>query len=202
MLAAMVQPLPDPQPTLTTERLVLAPYALEDEGWVAELAGPLDVARWTGLPHPMDRPIARTWLTDRTVQYAAGRSIGWAARLRSDGTPIGGGSLRLNVEFELADLGFWLGAAHWRQGYATEIAMRVADFAFDDWGARRLEAHCVADNAGSSRLLTNLGFVEEGRLRQGFQRFGAIHDLLLYGLLREERRPDGSDQSPEESDRG
>ena len=184
---AMPVHLPESQPELASERLLYVPYSVDDAGWFTRLAGPLEVARWTGLPHPLDEPAARAWLAERAVVYLRGTGVAWAVRRRVDGQPIGGASLRLNAEFEVADLGFWVAADFWGQRYASEMAHRTLGFAFDQWEARRLEAHCVADNAGSARILERLGFVREGCLRQGFQRFGAVHDLWLYGMLRAER---------------
>ena len=47
----------------------------------------------------------------------------------------------------------------------------------------RIEADVDPDNPASLRLLTRLGFREEGRLADRWFTFGAWHDSVLLGLL-------------------
>lgn len=56
---------------------------------------------------------------------------------------------------------------------------------FIEWDMRRVESHIAADNAQSIRFCEHLGFVQEGRLRQGS---GPGIDTLIYGMLKSECR--------------
>ena len=51
---------------------------------------------------------------------------------------------------------------------------------------RRLSCFIPADRETGMNLIRRLGFVHEGKLRDGFRRAGKYIDLDLFGLLREE----------------
>lgn len=179
---------PDPfiVPDLRSGKSSLTCYRWEDAEWVARLAGPFEVARFTGLPHPMGVDEARTWIGKKLEGIEAGTDMAWAVRV--EGQPIGSGTLRLQPEMSIARFGFWIGQDHWGQGYGSLIAKGLTDYAFDVLQVRRLEADCVAENRASGRALEACGFQLEGRLRGGFHRFGATHDVTVYGALRSDRR--------------
>jgi RimJ/RimL family protein N-acetyltransferase len=56
-------------------------------------------------------------------------------------------------------LAFWTHPECWGEGYATEAAGRVIDFAFRDLGANRIWAGAATWNKGSLRVLEKLGMV-------------------------------------------
>jgi RimJ/RimL family protein N-acetyltransferase len=58
--------------------------------------------------------------------------------------------------------------------------------AFDAYSLRRLEAEVDPQNLPSNRLLSKLGFTNEGLLRQRWAAKGRRYDTNFYGLLREE----------------
>lgn len=178
---------PDPQPDLETARLELTPYRVEDAAWLMALIDSHDVVRWTGLPFPFDEDTATKWIERTLDGFRDGTRTGWAVRLRETGEPVGGGSVRLNARMPIATIGFWLGRPYWGRGLGGELARTLTDWSFDELGARRVDADCVAENVASQRILERCGFELEGRQREGFERDGAIHDLLLFGALRSER---------------
>jgi ribosomal-protein-alanine N-acetyltransferase len=173
------------QPELTTARLQLRAFGEGDAEALVRVAGPLEVTRYTRLPHPLDGEGARAWIERQNRGWAAGQWISWAA-IDAGGELRGGANLRFEPSFHSAEVGFWLGRASWGQGFGTELARAATKWAFLQWGARRVEAHCVASNVGSARVLERAGFRAEGRLREAFERDGEVADLLLFGLLRRE----------------
>lgn len=179
---------PDPQPSLRAGSLHLVPYVEGDAVWVSEQAGELDVARHTGLPHPMDRSVASEWIRCRREGFEKRTNIAWAVRLPgadgAPGEPIGSGSVRTGYDPGIIILGFWLGKGAWGQGHGSQIAARLVRFAFEDLGARRVEADCADVNGASARALVKAGLEPEGRRRGAFHRFDATHDLLLFGAVR------------------
>ncbi len=70
-------------------------------------------------------------------------------------------------------------------GLATEATRRIADFAFDDLGAERVEIWCDARNQRSAAVAMRAGFELEARLRHN--RLGAdgqLTDSLCFARLR------------------
>ncbi len=58
------------------------------------------------------------------------------------------------------------------------------DYCFNDLKVRRVSAMCNESNLRSRKLISGVGFKQEGRLRRYF----GFEDALVYGLLREEMR--------------
>jgi RimJ/RimL family protein N-acetyltransferase len=69
---------------------------------------------------------------------------------------------------------------------ATELALA---YGFGTLNLERIELRVVATNARADHLYRSLGFVEEGRLRRAAFFDGAVADVLVMGLLREEFHP-------------
>lgn len=62
---------------------------------------------------------------------------------------------------------------------------RLGRYAFDELGCARVTCRVAADNEWCS-VLPRVGFVEEGRIRRGFD--GADIDMMIFGVLKEEYR--------------
>lgn len=65
----------------------------------------------------------------------------------------------------------------------------LVDHGFDGLGAKRLWLDASGENLRAQHLYESLGFTLEGRLRRHWWRpaLGRAVDLMLYGLLREDR---------------
>ncbi|MGL4813294.1 MAG: GNAT family N-acetyltransferase [Beijerinckiaceae bacterium] len=80
-------------------------------------------------------------------------------------------------------VGYWVGAAHARQGYMTAAVKAVQWYAFGPLSLHRLEAACLPSNTASIALLEKSGFQREGYARDYLQIAGRWHDHLLYAVL-------------------
>jgi RimJ/RimL family protein N-acetyltransferase len=97
-------------------------------------------------------------------------------------------SLRsIDREHEEAELSFWIGRPFWGRGYATEAAGAAVDRAFDALGINRIVAHHMVRNPASGRVLAQLGFRQEGLLRERVKKWGIYEDVVLMALLRRDR---------------
>ncbi|TYT62946.1 GNAT family N-acetyltransferase [Natrialba swarupiae] len=104
-----------------------------------------------------------------------------------DGDPVG--RIRLVPLDETrgwGNLGFVIGPDHCHNGYATEAADLIVEYAFTELRLHRLEGKALAPNEGSQRVLETLGFVREGRRREVAVVDGEYVDEVWYGLLRAE----------------
>jgi RimJ/RimL family protein N-acetyltransferase len=75
---------------------------------------------------------------------------------------------------------------YWSGGYGTDALLLLVDYAFDWLDLRRLWLVTMAPNARVIRQMEKVGFTLECQIRQGTLVDGVYHDVLLYGLLREE----------------
>jgi len=82
-----------------------------------------------------------------------------------------------------AELGYWLGRAHWGRGTMTRAVALYAPWAMAALSLYRLQATVLDFNAGSARVLEKNGFAEEGRLRCAVVKRGRVHDLRLFARI-------------------
>ena len=89
----------------------------------------------------------------------------WAIEV--DGEAAGGIGIEqlTDVERVSAEIGYWLGEAHWGKGVMTEALIAVTADVFQRFDLLRIFALPFADNIGSIRVLEKAGYVLEGRLR-------------------------------------
>ena len=149
---------------------------------MARLANDADIARMTArLPWPYTREDALKWvngLPDNPNEHV------FAVLRGGEFTGVVG--LTHDPEHGRAELGYWLGRPFWGNGVATAAARLAIDYAFRALRVRRVCAYCFAVNAASRRVLEKSGLKNEGCLRQHIARMGAVHDVLCFGLLRED----------------
>lgn len=98
-----------------------------------------------------------------------------------------GAQQREDVARCAAELGFWLGRAHWGRGIMSEVVPAVCEHTLATRAdVHRLHAEVFGWNTASARVLEKAGFRREGCLRRAVIKAGRITDLLLFGRLREE----------------
>lgn len=179
--------LPASIPTLTTARLRLRPFVAADAATVATLAGDAEVSRYLlHVPFPYPTTLAEEWIASHRDTWAQGQGASWAVTLIGDGTVVGTASLRWVRRHDHAELGYWLGRAHWGHGYALEAATRVVGFGFATLGCARVFAQHLTGNDRSARVLARLGMTAEGVRRAHIKKAGAYHDAYQFGVLRDE----------------
>lgn len=72
------------------------------------------------------------------------------------------------------------------KGYGAEAVGLLTDFVFSQQKVSRVGAVADVENPASYHLLERLGFSLEGRMRQALFHHGQWHDVVVYGLTREE----------------
>ena len=68
----------------------------------------------------------------------------------------------------------------------TEVLIKMMNYAFNTLNFYRLEAEVIDYNEISKKLVENLNFTLEGRLRQAKYHDGKYFDILRYGILKTE----------------
>jgi len=148
------------QPTLTDGVVVLRPW--RDEDVEPAVAGhDAEMAQWFGWPPEAPSPERlRGAIEDWRAAYADGRRV-VAFVVEADGEVVGSVDVR--------DLGKGVGSLSWTlydgyrgNGYATRAVRLLVDYAINELGARRVEAHVDPDNQRSLRVATRAGLRREG----------------------------------------
>lgn len=122
-------------PTISTDRLVLRAWRVDDAEAALAVYGHPDVARW--LSPAMDRVqdvsamerLLRTWMADDAeLPRPAGR---WAIEHNTEGVIGGVILLPLPPGDEDLEIGWQLRPDQWGNGYATETTHALAEWAFE-----------------------------------------------------------------------
>ena len=91
--------------------------------------------------------------------------------------------------YRQAEVGFLLLPGHQGKGYGRESLAAVVDFAFNQCNFHKLRATVTEGNDACVRLLTSIGFKQEGRLRDNYRIAGQWRNDLLFGLLQSDFHP-------------
>ena len=106
----------------------------------------------------------------------------------SDGEYLGSvGLMHIDRRNRSAELGISIARPEdWGKGYGTEAALLMLRHGFEELNLHRVHLRVYDYNARGQKSYAKLGFVEEGRLREGHFRHGAYHDVVLMSVLAEE----------------
>jgi len=102
------------------------------------------------------------------------------------GTFVGSSGLhRIDWAVPRFEIGYWVRTSMAGLGFATEATRRIADFAFEDLHAERVEIWCDARNERSAAVAKRAGFTFEARLsRNRRDTSGGLADSLCFARLR------------------
>ncbi|MGE7840453.1 GNAT family N-acetyltransferase [Lysinibacillus sp. NPDC093712] len=75
------------------------------------------------------------------------------------------------------------------KGLGTDAMQTLITFIFDYIAINKIKLQVFSFNVGAIRSYEKCGFTKEGTLRNEIFRFGKFHDIILFGLLREEWPP-------------
>jgi len=147
-------------PTLQTERLTLRLGQLSDAQDIFDT--------WTSDP---DVAKFMRWNThtsvDETTEYliqtinnaSSSQHFDWIFVLKETGKPMGSGGIFWNEKHNMFELGYGVAKKYWGQGFATEAAVAILEFAKRERGAKEFFACHAKENSASGRILEKLGFV-------------------------------------------
>ena len=169
---------------LDTGRAIVRPFVGTDAPAIARHAN--DRGVWAHLrdrfPHPYTLADAEAF-----IAFLAARPepVAWCVEVDGEAAGAVGLEPLADIEHVSAELGYWLGRAHWGRGVMGGVIRAFVPRAFE---ARpeleRIFALPFADNTPSCRVLASAGFVVEGRLHHSARKDGVLRDQLLYATYR------------------
>lgn len=161
--------------SLETRRLLLRRHTRVDAPAMVGLLNDWEVARWlTAVPHPYALRDALTWIAQSSRRWVEGEEYQFGIFDRADGALLGHAGVRLEDRGRVGELGYWLGRAHWGQGYATEAVVAVVRFGFDVLHLQRLWAGYLPENVRSLQVLSKAGLLPDGFVEQDFATLGRV----------------------------
>jgi [ribosomal protein S5]-alanine N-acetyltransferase len=171
-------------PTITTERLVLRPFRIEDASRVQELAGAREIYATTEkVPHPYEDGMAEEWIASLDAKFESREQVALAVTLAESGSLVGSVSLRVALPHRRASLGYWIGVPYWGRGYATETAIAMIRYGFEGLELHRITAQHMLGNPASGRVMLKAGMQREGELVDEILKDGVFHTLVVYGIV-------------------
>jgi RimJ/RimL family protein N-acetyltransferase len=173
---------------LETERLFLRQWHESDrEPWAALCADP-EVMEY--LSSPRDRQTSDSAIdrwTERIEKH------GWsflALETKATGSFIGMAGLQVPAEphpyLPCTEIGWRLARSYWGQGYASEAAKRILQFAFEDLKLPEVIATTAKNNRRSSAVMERIGMSgpEATFLHPGVPVESPLREHILYRISR------------------
>jgi len=170
---------------LELEGSVVRSWSLDDAESLVRHAD--DRAVWLQLrdrfPHPYTPRHARRFL-DQVVRLDP--ELAFAIEVEGEAAGGIGISPGRDVERVSAEVGYWLGRAHWGRGIMTRVLRAFTPWAMGRFELTRVFALPYARNRASARVLEKAGYELEGRMRRSAIKDGEILDQLLYAYVEED----------------
>lgn len=163
-------------------RCAIRPWRMTDADAIVRHANNPNVARQLRdrFPHPYSRVNALAFLK---AAVSAPETSNLAIEVDDEAVGAIGYVIGADVERYSAEIGYWLGEAHWGRGIATEALVLVTDDVFATANLLRLFALPFAGNAGSIRVLEKAGYVREAILASSSVKYGQPRDQALYARI-------------------
>jgi RimJ/RimL family protein N-acetyltransferase len=170
------------QPTLTTPRLFIRPFQPHDSQAVHTYTNSVSVMKYVP-PHAMSWAQTQDFVAEQQGADAQALAIVHQHHRRLIGHII------FHAWFapRTYELGWVIHPDYQRQGYATEAARALLEYAFTTLHAHRVIATCQPENSASSRVMEKLGMRREAHFHQCIHRGDNLWwDEYFYAVLASE----------------
>ena len=145
---------------IETARIVLRPLTPEDEAALATVLSDAETMRW--YPRPFTGDEVREWIERQLGRYSSSAGLlglveKQTGRLIGDCGPVW---QEVEGRTEL-EIGYHVSRERWNQGFATEAARVVIDYAFENLGVERVVSMIRPENLASRRVAEKNGLTLE-----------------------------------------
>lgn len=162
---------------LETKRLSLRKSSLKEQKRLWEILMIPSVNKWyltSSKKHALEKEYW-TWDTQEKfykskVEHAFDNDVFcWSVFLKKEYSLSGEeeviGQISVNEngeDLEIRDIGWYIDPRYWGNGYATEAALTIIKYMFEDVEIKSIDSGAVKDNIGSCKLFEHLGFIKIG----------------------------------------
>ncbi|MYM60555.1 GNAT family N-acetyltransferase [Vibrio sp. OCN044] len=175
-----------PDYQIITARLVLKLMPQEDDEQLTQcvLSSP-GLHRWIDWCHPaFSLDDAQKFILATRLNWVKSEAYGFGLYTRKDHTFIGMVAVNeLYHTFNMASIGYWLGDAYQKQGYAKEAVDALVEFCFSILKVTRIEIVCDPDNVPSQKLAQSCGAGFEVSAPNRYIYNGIPKQGLVYAIL-------------------
>ena len=171
---------------IETERLIIRRFKPEDYKDVYECCNDYDMVKTTlGLPWPYTEDMAKAWISKQPAREENGESYEFAICFKDNPNKVIGcvSLMDINPRAKRAEMGYWVGKKHWKQGVATEAAKAMLNFGFKKLGMHSIIARYFDINPASGRVMEKCGMTYVGTMREHEFRFDTYYNVGYYEML-------------------
>ncbi len=127
---------------------------------------------------------SKSWVSLTRRNFRKGIEYGFVIVDAMTDELLGGLSInRLDEEYKIGNMGYWVRARYLDQGIATRATKLAAKFAFTTLGLFRLELVIEPENIASQKVAEKLGACREGLCRNRIYTHSHPKDAYIYGLI-------------------
>ena len=92
-----------------------------------------------------------------------------------------------DLDNQKTEIGYWLSEKYQHIGIVTRSATALINYVFDELNLNRIQLKAATGNFKSQRVAERLGFIREGIERDGELHERGFVDLVVFGLLKNDR---------------
>ena len=185
----MTKPILAPDFPLQSERLLYRPYEDADASWLFPLRQSAESMRFVPFGGETEDELGDVLAKRKEMKRIAEPGQGMMCVMveKESGEAVGELMLRAVAgRAETGEVGFVLRSEYYRNGYATEGALKMLQLGFEDAGFHRIIGICDAENVASRATLTKIGMREEALHRSASLMKGEWRDENVFAILRDE----------------
>lgn len=134
-----------------------------------------------GFPFPYTIDDAQRWLN---MAMKETRHVLLAIEVNGEAAGGIGIIFKDNVYRLSAEIGYWLGAAHWRKGITSEAISKLSDHVFANTGIVRLYAEIFSPNIPSMKTIEKAEYNAEAINKNAVFKNGELYDQHVYCRLK------------------
>lgn len=172
-------------PSLTSERLLLRPFADSDlENVFRGLSHP-DVIPYYGVSFASLEATREQMAFYKNLE-ATNTGVWWAVCSLDDRIFYGAGGLSsLSQVHKKAEVGFWLLPEYWGMGFLQEAMPLICNYGFNEMALHRIEGFVESENLLCKKAIEKAGFKLEGTMQECEWKNEKFISLDIYALLQE-----------------
>jgi len=175
---------------IETDRTVLRRFTTDDAEYMFKnWAGDDAVTKYLTWPTHSGADESRRVIRMWEEKYGSPDNYQWCIELKSTKEAIGSiSAVDVNEKLNAVEIGYCIGREFWGRGITTEALGALIEFFFEKVKVNRIAAKHDLNNPASGRVMQKCGLIKEGTLRQaGFNNTG-VCDLVIYGLVKADRK--------------